>query len=153
MPNTNEFGGGDQLEFRKECTGCGGAVYTKFKKCHVCRAKKKPAKIVREDDVEGKYVREAEDGGALVLKVKVLGRPGYPDRWVLRGAKPLADFLHGIGFSPDKVRCAMHAELLLSQCFHMAEFKKQANSVFQPKQKTILPMLRKRGFRVDIVHG
>lgn len=114
--------------------------------------KRKSAKIVREDDVEGKYVEAAEKSGELVLKVKVLGRPGYPDRWILNGSEPLAQWLHyNAGFSMEAAR--EEAGELLAKCFRMAEFKKQANSVFQPKQKTILPMLRKRGFKVDIVHG
>jgi hypothetical protein len=114
--------------------------------------KRKSAKIVREDDVEGTYVRAREAEGALVLKVKVLGRPGYPDRWVLNGAEPLAEFLYDHhGYNRETAR--EEAERLLALCFSMAELKKQANSRFQPKQKTIIPMLRKRGFKVDIVHG
>ena len=115
--------------------------------------KRKAKKLVREDDVEGKFVEKHEAEGALVLKVKVLGRPGYPDRWVLRGAKPIADMLYSMQFSRDRETCALKAVELLALAFSMAELKKQANSVFQPKQKTIIPMLRKRGFKVDIIHG
>jgi hypothetical protein len=113
----------------------------------------KKAKIVREDDVEGKYVKAREAEGKLVLKVKVLGRPGYPDRLVLGTAKPLADFLCSMGYSRDRELCAIEAQRLLAECIQFTELKKQANSRFQPKQKTIIPMLRKRGFKVDIVHG
>lgn len=116
------------------------------------KSRRKSAKIVRESEVEAGYIAEREAEGKLVLKVKVLGRPGYPDRWVLNGSAPLAAFLvEHIGYN-ERHGGEVAAELL-AQCFHMAELKQQANSRFQPKQKTIIPMLRKRGFKVDIVHG
>lgn len=124
----------------------------------VVKQRKKRAKIVREDDVEGKYVAAREAEGKLVLKVKVLGRPGYPDRWVLGSAadavSQLTMSLQGglTQFSSER-EIERVALAVVESMFSMAELKKQANSRFQPKQKQIIPMLRKRGFKVDIVHG
>jgi len=120
--------------------------------------KRKAKKLVREDDVEGKYVAAREAEGKLVLKVKVLGRPGYPDRLVL-GATDVAavrlqeNIRYATGANVPLEACARYARECVAEALSWAELKKQANSVFQPKQKTIIPMLRKRGFKVDIIHG
>jgi hypothetical protein len=158
MQNTSEFSDAPAEQPSTECTGCGGRVFdARFKKCPACRAKgERSVKVVREDDVEGEYVKAREKEGKLVLKVKVLGRPGYPDRLVLGDTdaacavlrRTLDDHSRGFGFE-----LRPRVEAIIAAAIHFAELKKQANSRFQPKQKTIIPMLRKRGFKVDIVHG
>jgi hypothetical protein len=132
-------------------------VFTRFKKCHVCRAKRKrPVIVRREDDVEAAYVKAREAEGKLVLKVKVLGRPGYPDRWVLGSIKAAArvytDYNWGTGcrISEPDIRLV---ERIVAAAIQFTELKKTAKSRYQPRQKRIIPMLRKRGFKVDIVHG
>jgi len=114
------------------------------------RAKK--AKIIREDDVEGQYVKDVEDGGGLCLKVKVLGRPGYPDRLVLRGMRLAGVIVRKHHYCTVEESEDIAAEIVRA-AIHFTELKKTKHSPFQPKQKTVIPKLQKMGYKVDIVHG
>jgi hypothetical protein len=110
--------------------------------------------VRREDDVEAAYVKAREAEGKLVLKVKVLGRPGYPDRWLLGDVRNAAALLYqDLRWYGSADEALNFVGLLVAEVLQFTELKKTAKSRYQPRQKRIIPMLRKRGFKVDVVHG
>lgn len=105
--------------------------------------------IKREDDIESIYVKHSERNGRWVPKWTSPGTPGVPDRIVLTGSAPLADFLYDrCGYS--KSDAETEAIALLAKCVRFTELKTPRGKL-RPRQKRVIARLRKMGFSVEVV--
>ena len=117
-------------------------------------------KMKHESEYETAYAEAEKAKGSLCPKLVTPGEQGYPDRLVLRGVGPMKEVFrtwvayvmnsnHAITLDElDKV-----AETMLAAAIRFVEFKKDADSPFQPRQPRVISMLRERGFRVDVYEG
>lgn len=101
--------------------------------------------IKRESYYEKKYCARAGAEGWDCLKFSAPGRPGYPDRLLLRSLDfALVRFCDLTGSEPSAKLREQLAESL-AESLRFVEFKVTGGK-FQPRQKRIIKGLRSQGF-------